>query len=173
MRASIVAFLLVSLVGCGRSRVVTPLPATDGGVADAGRDGGRDAGDAGPGDFRFGIVWSDCAPDDGPAWSGVVSRTPLTCSDFRTTDEHIRLYFFGGARGDVYSWPTGAGNGTPSYCRGGAAPCAESSSGEAQLLVGEEDLPPTLRLRAEFPTFTVDTEMRVTVCFEDMPTPCG
>lgn len=170
MRASLVLVALCLVTSCGRSRVVSPLPPTDGGPSDGGRvDGGRS--DAGAEGFRYAILRNDCGPADGPAWSGLVAREPLDCGDFDRTDEHISLYLFDGDRLGTYEW---SGEGWASYCPGGRAACVASTEGEARVSL-PEDSSPSLRLRVVVPGrgTMVNGELELTVCFEDEPTPCG
>jgi len=170
---------LAALGACGRSRVVSPLPPTDGGAADGGRDGGSDAGrdagrDAGSDGFRFAILRSDCGPADGFAWRGVVAREPLGCDDFGRTDEHVSLYLFDGDRLGMYAWSGDDFDDFVAYCPGGRAACISSTEGEARVSL-PGDASPSLRLRVVLPDrgTIVDGELEATVCFEDEPTPCG
>lgn len=178
-----IAIVLASLllIACGRSRVVSPLPPTDGGpvdgsTPDGGRlDGGRDAGrDAGADGFRYAILRSDCGPADGFAWRGVVAREPLDCDDFGRTDEHVSLYLFDGDRLGTYAWSGDDFDDFVAYCPGGRAACISSTEGEAQVSL-PPDASPTLRLRVVLPDrgTIVDGELGALVCFEDEPTPCG
>jgi hypothetical protein len=185
VRIGIVLASLV-LIACGRSRVVSPLPPTDGGpvdgstpdgsVPDGGRlDAGRDAGrDAGAEGFRYAILRSDCGPADGFAWRGVVAREPLDCDDFGRTDEHVSLYLFDGDRLGTYAWSGDDFDDFVAYCPGGRAACISSTEGEAQVSL-RPGASPTLRLRVVLPDrgTIVDGELEATVCFEDEPTPCG
>lgn len=175
MRASLVLVALCLVTSCGRSRVVSPLPPTDGGPSDGGRvDGGRDAGtDGGVEGFRYAILRVDCGPADGFAWRGIVAREPLDCGDFGRVDEHISLYLFDGD-GSAYAWTGDDFDDSVAYCPGGRAACVTSTEGEAQVSL-PEDASPSLRLRAVVPGrgTMVNGELELTVCFEDEPTPCG
>ena len=141
----------------------------DAGELDAG--GSPDAGSLDP--FRFAVVTQTCGPADGFAWRGVVSRTALSCDDVLGVEgEAITLYLFGGGPSTLYTWDGEGFDPTVAHCPGGGAPCVESTEGEAQVQRPRE-APPMLRLRAVFPSFTIDDTLPLMICENPDPVICG